>query len=437
MKELENDITVDGNMLRAIDLILNTNRNVFICGKAGTGKSTFIKYLCSILPKKYVVLAPTGVSAINAGGVTVHSFFSFPLCPLVSDDEITIFRKSSNKRKLIEEVEVIIIDEVSMLRADLLDGIDKSLRINGGISGLPFGGKQMILVGDLFQLEPVVSVDDNTKLILSNFYDSFYFFKSKAFRSVYFEYLNFDKVYRQEDETFLGILNRIRIGMVEKEDIDMLNRRYNNNCLLGDYDVMLTTLRITAQKVNDKKLRELPGMMYDYEGLVKDIFEDSKLPTDKILLLKEGAQVMFIRNDKDKRWVNGTIGIVSRLEKDIIYVKVKNGEEYEVAKEVWENIEYKYNEETKKIDKLIKGTFTQFPLVLAWAITIHKSQGLTLDKALIYIERGVFAYGQLYVALSRCRRMDDIVLLKKITEEDIKIDKEILDFVRKEMEFNN
>lgn len=426
----------------ALRLIQYTRQSVFLTGKAGTGKSTFLKHVCKVTKKKYVVLAPTGIAAINAGGSTLHSFFKLPFHPLLPDDPNFQGKKlhdtlkySSDHRKLIQNIELVIIDEISMVRADIIDFIDKVLRIYSRNMREPFGGKQVLLVGDIFQLEPVVKTDERE--IISRFYPNPYFFSARVFQEMELVAIELTKVYRQTDKVFIGVLDRIRTNTAGSADLQLLNTRCNAPIHKGENDMYITlaTRRDTVDHINEQKLAELPGKAVKLQGEIHGEFPENSLPTLMELIVKPGAQVIFIKNDQEKRWVNGTIGTISGLSDDgIMYVVTEDGKEFDVHKESWSNIRYRYNETEKKIEEEELGTFIQYPIRLAWAITVHKSQGLTFSRAIIDFSGGVFAGGQTYVALSRCTSLEGIQLKREITRADIFVRPEIVSFSHR---FNN
>jgi len=418
----------------ALQLITHTRQSVFLTGKAGTGKSTFLKYICNHTKKKYVVLAPTGIAAINAGGVTLHSFFKLPFRPMLPDDPdlslshgriFEFFKYPKEKRKIIAEVDLIIIDEISMVRADIIDCVDRILRVYSGNMRLPFGGKQLLFVGDVFQLEPVVPSDQ--KEILSLFYASPFFFSARVFKDINLVPIELQKVYRQTDSVFINILDRIRNNAARKQELDTLNGRYFPSFEPQNEDMYITlaTRRDQVDFINEKKLAELPGEEYVSVGKIEGDFPESSLPTQLNLSIKEQAQVIFIDNDYERRWVNGTIGMVSGIDENgNVYVLLESGVEHLVE----QNKKYKYNEKEKRIEEEIVGTFEQLPIRLAWAITVHKSQGLTFSRVVVDLTGGVFAGGQTYVALSRCTSLEGLVLKSKISSRDIFIRKEIVEF---------
>ena len=428
----------------ALNLIKYTRQSLFLTGKAGTGKSTFLRYICENVKKKHVVLAPTGIAAINAGGSTLHSFFKLPFHPLLPDDPNLslqkgrihdFFKYTKPHRKLLEEIELVIIDEISMVRADIIDAVDRILRVYSRNLRDPFGGKQLLLVGDIFQLEPVVKGDERE--IINRFYPTPYFFSARVFTQIDLISIELQKVYRQSDPQFIGVLDRIRNNTAAAPDLQLLNSRYG---VVSKNDanmyITLATRRDTVDQINERKLSELPGDLATFWGLIDGDFPESSLPTSLELTLKPGAQIIFIKNDFEKRWVNGTIGTISGFDpvEETIYVITEDGKECDVKPELWRNIRYTYNEEKKEIEEEVLGTFKQFPLRLAWAITVHKSQGLTFSRVVIDFTGGVFAGGQTYVALSRCTSLDGITLRKPINRADIFVRPEITNFANR---FNN
>lgn len=413
----------------AFDFVQYTNRSIFLTGKAGTGKTTFLKSLKLKSPKRMIVVAPTGVAAINAGGVTIHSFFQLPFHPYIPSfylpgnstaprsehHDPPGYKMSREKVNIIRSLDLLIIDEISMVRADTLDAVDSALRRYKNRL-LPFGGVQLLMIGDLMQLAPVVKDDDRE--ILGQYYDSFFFFSSKALCSTDYVTIELKHIFRQDDQVFIDLLNRIRDNDVSQEVLAELNKRY-----VPDFDpdsgggyITLTTHNYQAQAINDSKLEKLPGRTHSFTAVIKDDFPEFSYPNATELVMKVGAQVMFVKNDLsgDKLFFNGKIGKIKSFEDDIIVVKCP-GDDFSirVEKAEWQNMKYSINEETKEIDESVIGTFIQYPLKLAWAITIHKSQGLTFDRAVIDA-CSAFAHGQVYVALSRCRSLDGLVLSSRI-----------------------
>lgn len=429
----------------ALSLVKYTRQSLFLTGKAGTGKSTFLRYVCEHVKKKHVVLAPTGIAAINAGGSTLHSFFKLPFHPLPPDDPNLslqkgriheFFKYSKPHRKLLEELELVIIDEISMVRADIIDAIDRILRVYSHNLREPFGGKQLLLVGDVFQLEPVVKGDERE--ILNRFYPTPYFFSARVFGEIDLVSIELQKVYRQTDERFIAILDHIRTNSIAASDLQLLNARCGVCMEESEKDMYITlaTRRETVDYINERKLSDLPGKPITFYGEIDGDFPETALPTSQELVLKPGAQIIFIKNDYEKRWVNGTIGTVTGVDRQegTIYVVTDDGKECDVKQEVWSNIRYTYNEEKKEIEQEVLGTFKQYPLRLAWAITIHKSQGLTFSRVVIDFSGGVFAGGQTYVALSRCTSLEGIQLKKPVQRADVFVRPEVVNFSQR---FNN
>lgn len=425
----------------ALQILNFTHRSLFLTGKAGTGKSTFLRYIAATTKKKHIVLAPTGIAAINAGGSTLHSFFKLPFHPLLPNDSqysIRNLRKTmkynGEKCKLLREVELIIIDEISMVRADIIDFIDKVLRVYNRNMREPFGGKQMLFVGDIYQLEPVVRDED--RQLLHPFYPSAFFFDAKVFQQMQLVSIELTKVYRQNDPTFIALLDHIRTSAVTATDLYTLNHQVGAqiDTAANGLAITLSTRRDTVDYINSTQLRELEGEATLFEGVIEGDFPENNLPSPLHLELKVGAQVLFVRNDKEKRWVNGTLGTITGFtqnEEDApgtIQVCTEDGAELDVEREIWGNIKYSFNEKEQKIEEQTIGTFRQFPLRLAWAITVHKSQGLTFRYVKIDFSGGVFAGGQTYVALSRCTSLQGISLQKPIRPEDIFIKSEVTRF---------
>ena len=397
----------------AWDFVESTGRSIFLTGKAGTGKTTFLKTIMEHSRKRPIVVAPTGVAAINAGGVTIHSFFQLPFSPYVPGAKVeSKFDFGKEKRKIIASSDLLIIDEISMVRADLLDAIDAVLR-RFREHGQPFGGMQLLMIGDLAQLTPVVTPEDER--MLKPYYDTPYFFGSKALQQIDYVTIQLSHVYRQQDESFIALLNEIREGHPSAEALSKLNSRVTNHPSLGGEGggyIRLTTHNNLANFYNESELQKLPGRSYQYRAEVKGTFPEYSYPTAETLVLKEGAQVMFVKNDPsgEHLYYNGRIGrVMEASEKRLTVYCEGDANAIEVEPLEWENTRYTLNEQTREIESEVQGTFKQLPLRLAWAITIHKSQGLTFDRAIIDANQS-FAPGQVYVALSRCRTLEGLVL---------------------------
>jgi ATP-dependent exoDNAse (exonuclease V) alpha subunit len=429
----------------AIQLVNQSARNIFLTGKAGTGKTTFLKYIRENCPKQIAVVAPTGVAAINAGGVTIHSFFQLPFSPFVPEAKgfggnnaevtnrhglISRLRFNNDKKKVLQQLELLIIDEISMVRCDILDAIDTVLRHIRQKPSQRFGGVQVLFIGDMLQLPPVIKEQEWG--LLAGFYKSPYFFDSKVIREEPPLYIEFSKIYRQSEERFIHLLNQVRNNELDEEGIRILESRYQPTFRRTKQDgyIILTTHNEKARDINSIELQKLDSKLFSFTAETDGEFLDKAYPADETLQLKTGAQVMFIKNDLDrnKRYFNGKIGIVTKLEKDKIGVQCKDEPvEIEVNKERWENIRYTLNKTTRLLDEEVLGSFTQYPLRLAWAITIHKSQGLTFDKAIIDAGEA-FAPGQVYVALSRCSNLDGMVLQSRVKPSSLFIDEKIVRF---------
>lgn len=430
-----------------------TSRHLFLTGKAGTGKTTFLKHIRETSPKKMAVVAPTGVAAINAGGVTMHSFFQLPFGAYIPENRggwnstaninmpdtlLTNLRLSRDKRELMQELELLIIDEVSMLRADMLDMVDLILRTVRKQPMMPFGGVQILYIGDLFQLPPVVNNEEWE--VLRDYYKSPFFFDAQVIQQSPPVYLELKKIYRQHEADFINLLNNIRNNMATEEDLAILNEHYRPGYQIDDYEsyITLTTHNWKADAINRQKLQQLDDRMHEFRAEIEGDFNEKSVPADMVLSLKQGAQIMFIKNDKGevRRYYNGKIATISRIENDEIYVQFPGeNHELQLEKETWRNIRYRYNKEADNIEEEELGTFKQYPIRLAWAITIHKSQGLTFDKAII--DAGAsFAPGQVYVALSRLTSLEGLILYSPIHPHCIHTDARVLEFTRSEKEMD-
>ena len=428
----------NAELQNALQIIQFTRRSLFLTGKAGTGKSTFLRYIAANTKKKHIVLAPTGIAAINAGGSTLHSFFKLPFHPLLPNDSMYSVRNirntlkyNSEKIKIIREVELIIIDEISMVRADIIDFIDKVLRVYCRNMREPFGGKQLLLVGDIYQLEPVVREDD--RRLLNPFYRSSFFFDAKIFQQFQLVSIELTKVYRQSDPVFIGILDHIRTSQAQTKDLQLLNQRVGAQLDESDSKLAITlsTRRDTVDYINENQLKLLPGEPTLFRGNIQGEFPESSLPTPIELYLKTGAQVIFIKNDIEHQWVNGTLGTIIGFDDEDdakIYVRTETG------LDVMSNMRYHFNEVEKKIEEEEIGRYEQYPIRLAWAITVHKSQGLTFNQVKIDFTGGVFAGGQTYVALSRCTSLEGISLQDPIRPSEIFVRNEVKQFAR---QYNN
>ncbi len=444
------DIVLDKENLafnHAVEFIHHTDKLIYLTGKAGTGKTTFLKYIKRTTEKNVVILAPTGVAAINAGGVTINSFFQIPFGPFVPDDArlrtkaigpgkketiFSNFRYGEEKRKIIANLELLIIDEISMVRCDTLDVIDQILKVFRNKPYLPFGGVQVILIGDTFQLPPIA--DASQWAILSQFYKTAFFFSSQVIQHHTPIYIELKKIYRQKDQGFIDLLNKIRVNKLTLPDFHQLNTKYNPAFSgEGEDFIILATHNRIVQEINAEKLAQLKTPSFSYEAKIEGTFPTNAMPTDEHLALKVGAQVMFVKNDtgEEKRFFNGKIGKIKSLAEDEIIVVFDNQQEVNIERATWENVQYEYNEEEGRVKEEVVGSFEQFPIKMAWAITVHKSQGLTFDKVIADLGNA-FAAGQVYVALSRCTSFDGLVLKSKVTPYAVKTDPQALLFAQNE-----
>ncbi|TWJ00831.1 UvrD-like helicase family protein [Mucilaginibacter frigoritolerans] len=428
--KLPEGLIITDEFNKAFDLMENSTKCAYITGKAGTGKSTLLTYFRQKTRKNVIVLAPTGIAAIQVEGSTIHSFFRFAP-QLLEKKHIS---KDYARQDLFNKVNMIIIDEISMVRADLLDGIDYALRINRN-NNTPFGGVQMVFFGDLYQLPPVVVGKDLTQYFEEHF-GGIYFFNAKVFREINLEYIELQKIFRQKDSDFKDILNSIREAKVSALELLVLNKRYIPYYINDTKNVSLTltTTNNIADDVNRNQMNSLQSKEYIYNATISGKFDKASYPTEPYLSLKKGAQIMMLKNDSQKRWVNGSLGIIQDLSSSNILIKIDNVT-YTIEKATWEVIEYEYNKEENKIEAIVTGSFTQYPLKPAWAMTIHKSQGQTFDNVIIDLGNGAFAHGQTYVALSRCTSLEGIVLKSQIRYQDIILDSKVANFIKEKKQY--
>jgi ATP-dependent DNA helicase PIF1 len=411
----DNNVQITEEFDDAFDILENTFSNLFITGKAGTGKTTFLNYFRTHTQKNVVVVAPTGIAAINIKGQTIHSFFRFK--PGFIDIN-SIGKARADLRKIYNSIDILIIDEISMVRADLFDAIATFLNINGKYPGDAFGGCQICIIGDLFQLPPIVSNQD--RQLFYDAYNTPYFYGAHSYVKDSFSFIEFSKIFRQSEEEFITLLNQVRDNSLDQDSLNFINHR----CMLpadneNNDAITLTSTNKVADDLNQFKLQQIKNPESHYVAKATGDFKTmTQLPAISKLTLKLGAQVMFIKNDKDKRWVNGTVGIVTKLDKKSVFVNA-GGIEYDVPQETWELIKFEYNEKSDKIIEVEKGTYKQLPLQLAWAITIHKSQGKTFNNVTIDFGNGAFAPGQAYVALSRARNLNGLKLKRPLRQSDI------------------
>jgi ATP-dependent exoDNAse (exonuclease V) alpha subunit len=409
---------------QVFEVIKNSDRNVFVTGRAGTGKSVLLEYFKENCKKSVVVVAPTGVAALNIGGQTIHSLFG--IAPKLVDKEKLAKEKISKETKLIlENMDTLLIDEISMVRVDLMDGIDYLLKRARG-NDLPFGGVQLVMFGDLYQLSPVVE-GRSLQEYLQREYGGVYFFNAPAWQDEMPLIYELQENFRQKDEAFRQVLDRIRSGKVDRETLSILNQQVNKDIPSSDAITMAPTNRLVAD-INYRRLNRLKGKQHQFKAKVKGDLKKSAFPTDKKIDLKEGAQVMMVKNDSDKRWVNGTIGKIGSINDGDIAVEIA-GKTHFIERQSWSKIEYRYDKESRSLEEETVGKFIQFPLKLAWATTIHKSQGKTYQSAVVDMGRGAFAHGQTYVALSRCKSLKGLHLKRSILLTDIIVDPQVVEFM--------
>lgn len=423
-------IELNEGFRRALNLMENTNKNLFVTGRAGTGKSTLLSYFRANTRKRVVVLAPTGVAALNVRGQTIHHFFGFK--PDITPDKVSRGRVDPEQAELYRSLDAIVIDEISMVRADLLDCVDRFLRLNGPREDRPFGGIQMIFIGDLYQLPPVITGKE--KQAFGSLYQTPYFYSARVFDSLDMEFVELETIYRQHDPQFIDLLNAIRNNSVTEEQLELLNQRCQPNFEPppNDLYVHLTTTNQLAERINQKQLAKLEGQPHVFTGRIKGKFGEEYLPTAVDLPVKIGAQIMMVNNDPDGRWVNGSLGRVTdilqpRGGEPVILAELADGGEVEITLHTWEI--FRFYAENGELKSEVIGKFTQYPFMLAWAVTIHKSQGKTFDRVIIDIGRGTFAHGQLYVALSRCTTLEGIILKKPIRKKHVWTDYKVMDFL--------
>lgn len=427
------ELDINEEFVKAFEALDSSRQHVFITGKAGTGKSTLLQYFRLKTQKSIAVLAPTGVSAINIKGQTIHSFFQFK--PDITPESVPdlIIRKA--KRQMYKTLDAVVIDEISMVRADLLDCVDLFLRTHGPDFNKPFGGVQMIFFGDLFQLPPVVRSEEEG-LFNGSYYPSPYFFSAKSMTQISLNIFHLKKIYRQTDEGFIRLLNAVRDNELEEHHVTQFNQRLNvGNFQSKEFYIALTTTNAIADRINTQQLSALPGAVKIFKGSTHGDFDKKSLPTQEQLILKVGSQVMMLTNDAEKRWVNGSLGKIVNIVQDkdgtdVIMVQLQAGSVVDVRPHSWELYQYYFNEASQALASKVMGNFTQYPIKLAWAVTIHKAQGQTFDRVIIDIGSGTFAHGQMYVALSRCTNFEGLVLKQPLHPRHILMDQRVLDFVR-------
>lgn len=423
--ELEKpDIEIVGETKEVLDRLENSKDNIFLTGKAGTGKSTLLRYFRATTDKNVVVVAPTGVAAINVQGQTIHSFFKFGIA--ITEDKVK--KIYGQKGEIYKKIDTLVIDEISMVRADIFDCIDKFLRLNGPNPNLPFGGIQIVVIGDLYQLPPVVKSEE--RYIFEQHYKSPFFFDAKSYERANFKFIELQNVHRQKDEEFIKILDQIRIGAVVDENLEIINNQLSSDGFRpGNFNVALVPTNAMAEQINTAALSEIDSKESVYTGYIIGEFKENELPTSLELVLKEGAQIMLLNNDPNNKWVNGDLAKILKLNSASVRVIFEDNTFEDVAAYKWDKVRFVFDESRKKIVSEITGSFTQLPIKLAWAITIHKSQGKSYNKVVIDFGSGTFAAGQAYVALSRCRSLEGLSLSTKVEKDHIFVDERVKEFV--------
>jgi ATP-dependent exoDNAse (exonuclease V) alpha subunit len=426
------EIEINPKFKEALQLLENSNSNLFITGRAGTGKSTLLEYFRGQTGKNLAVLAPTGVAAINVRGQTIHSFFGFK--PDITVEKVRSSYTNKGKKGLYKSLDILIIDEISMVRADLLDCVDLFLRLNGKRRDKPFGGIRVVFLGDLYQLPPVV-VREEAEVFRSG-YKSPYFFDARAMEGFALSIIELETIYRQNDPAFISLLNAVRNGKISEDQLEQLNARHDYSFVppVNQFYLRLTTTNAKAEMINQQQLQLASGMECVFDGVTTGQFDGRALPAPAGLRLKAGAQVMLVSNDRSKRWVNGSMGKIEKISDSkgfnkIIYVRLDSGELVDVTPYTWEMFRFVFREDNGRIDSESVGSYTQYPLILAWAVTIHKAQGKTFERVIVDFDRGTFVHGQAYVALSRCTCLSGLVLTQPLQQRHLILDKRVVDFL--------
>ncbi len=426
------EIEINPKFAEVLELLEHTNKNLFITGRAGTGKSTLLEYFRDKTAKNLAVLAPTGVAAINVRGQTIHSFFGFK--PDITVEKVKSSFRNREKKELYKKLDILIIDEISMVRADLLDCVDQFLRQNGKQPDRPFGGTRVVFLGDLYQLPPIVSRDEYE--LFHQEYASPYFFDATAMGNFPLTMIELETIYRQSDPEFIALLNAVRGGSIGQEQLSQLNYRHDPDFTppVNKFYLRLTTTNAKAEIINQSQLDLAVGEEVVFDGVTTGGFDNRALPAPSQLRLKVGAQVMLVCNDRLKRWVNGTMGKIEKFSTEkgfnkVVGVRLDSGEFVEVTPYTWEMFKFVYNEASGKIDSQSVGSYTQYPLILAWAVTIHKAQGKTFERLIVDFDRGTFAHGQAYVALSRCTSLAGLVLTQPLQTRHLILDRRVVEFL--------